>query len=1013
MAVAYSRSSIINKTPRHLILDASAMDEDTHMPDAEAVRENTLMYGHDGELDDKYPARPLNEHKTPPFHTLFTDLFDPLMDTQKRKRPVGPRRKVGPSGHSNLSPHEAKRNIIERFIKDWRKNVGNDFYPAMRLIIPEKDRDRAMYGLKEKAIAKVLIKLTKISKDSDDAKQILNWKLPGQLYKIASSTAGDFAGRCYEVLSTRQMRTQYSDMSIAEVNNALDRLSQVGSEDEQVRIFHRFYRRMNAEEMEWLIRIILRQMKIGATEKTFLDMWHPDAEQLFNISSNLRRVCWELYNPTIRLEGDNIGLSVMQCFQPQLAQFQDKVGSFEKIVSRFQQNPDDNNFWIEEKLDGERMQLHMMEDPAAPGGRLFGFWSRKAKDYTYLYGKYLEGEESGALTRFISDAFGKNVRNIILDGEMVTWDMETDHIVGFGTLKTAAISEKENKANKNTGQRPLFRVFDCVFLNDKLLTPYMLRDRRRALESAVKDVHRRLEVHPYIDARSHTEVEPALRKVVAESSEGLVLKNPRSMYCLNERNNDWMKVKPEYMSEFGESLDCVVIGGYYGSGHRGGAHSSFLCGLRVKQNAKPGDSDYEKCFSFFKVGGGFSREDYAAIRGRTEGKWKDWDPKRPPPTIELGGHAENRQYERPDQWILPSDSVVLECKAASVEGSDKFRMGRTLRFPRFKRLRVDKRWDQALSIHEWIELQDNVEQTLEEKQQEFKIEQSRRKRARTTKKPLVIVGNEAVTAPYAGFESRLFEGLTFYIMTDQLHPIKKSKADLEALVKANGGKVVQRDSADKSLVIVADKRLIKVASLEKRNTNNIIKPIWLSDCIAQNEVDIGALSYLLPFEPNRHMYFLHDHDLDIIEGNVDCNGDSYARDIKDVDEMKELLKSMEKPKVKKAFDRQGFLNQLSSHGEELNRLKSYMFSNTKIAIQASDDPRWSLKARIAVNYVRFGGGIVAENEDARGVTHVVIPCGGKSSNIKTTSTSRTVGIGWVEKCWEEGTVVDEERFQWG
>jgi DNA ligase-4 len=991
------------------------MGDDDAMPDVEAVRENTLMYGHEeDELNDKYPTRPLNEHKTPPFHTLFTELFDPLMDTQKRKHPVGPRRKAGPSGHSNLSPHEAKRNIIERFIKDWRKNVGNDFYPAMRLIIPEKDRDRAMYGLKEKAIAKVLIKLTKISKESEGAKQMLNWKLPGQLYRAASSTAGDFAGRCYEVLSTRQMRTQYSDMSIAEVNNALDKLSQVGSEDEQVKIFNRFYRRMNAEEMTWLIRIILRQMKIGATEKTFLDMWHHDAEQLFNISSNLRRVCWELYDPMVRLEGDDTGLSVMQCFQPQLAQFQDKVGSFEKIVARFQQNPDDDSFWIEEKLDGERMQLHMMEDLEAPGGRLFGFWSRKAKDYAYLYGKHLEGEEAGALTRFIADAFGKNIRNIILDGEMITWDMETDHIVGFGTLKTAAISEKENKTDKGTGQRPVFRIFDCVYLNDKLLTPYMLRDRRRALEGAVKDVHRRLEIHPYIDARSHTEVEPALRKVVAESSEGLVLKNPRSMYSLNARNNDWMKVKPEYMSEYGESLDCVVIGGYYGSGHRGGAHSSFLCGLRVKQHTKPNDPDYETCFSFFKVGGGFSREDYAAIRGRTEGKWKDWDPKRPPPTIELGGHAENRQYERPDQWILPSDSVVLECKAASVEGSDKFRIGRTLRFPRFKRLRVDKRWDQALSIHEWIELQATVEETLEEKQQEFKIEQGRRKKARTTKKPLVIAGNEALTTAYAGPASKLFEGLTFYIMTDQLHPTKRSKADLEASVKANGGQIVQRDSPDKTLVVIADKRLIKVASLEKRNANNIIKPIWIADCIAQHEAD-GGLPYLLPFEPNRHLFFLKDGDLDVVEGHVDGHGDAYARDIEDVDEVRRLLEGMQSPK-KKTFDKQGFLNQLQGHGEEVTRLKSYMFVNAKVALKESDDAAWKLRSQIAANYIRFGGGEVVEGETARGVTHVIIPDengAGSDGMMGLTSVARLVGVSWVERCWEEGTMLDEERFQWG
>ncbi|RMZ70674.1 hypothetical protein GMOD_00000804 [Pyrenophora seminiperda CCB06] len=989
------------------------MTQDAPMPDADAVRENTLMYGQDVQLD-KYPNRPKNSHKTLPFHTLFTDLFNPLMETQKRKQPVGARRRVGPHGHSNMSPHEAKRNIIERFIANWRKQVGNDFYPAMRLIIPEKDRDRAMYGLKEKAIAKVLIKLTRIGKDSDDAKHMLNWKLPGQINKASASTAGDFAGRCYEVLSSRQLKTEYSDMTIAEVNNALDKLSQVGAEEEQVKIFQRFYRRMNAEEMTWLIRIILRQMKIGATEKTFLDIWHPDAESLFNISSNLRRVCWELFDTEIRLDGEDTGLSLMQCFQPQLAQFQDKVGSFEKLVTRFKGDDDDNTFWIEEKLDGERMQLHMVEDPTAPGGKLFGFWSRKAKDYAYLYGQHFHGDEAGALTRFITDAFGKNVRNIILDGEMITWDMETDHIVGFGTLKTAALSEKENKTNKNTGQRPLFRVFDCVYLNDKLLTQYTLRDRRRALESAVKGVHRRLEIHPYIEARSHTAIEPALRKVVAESSEGLVLKNPRSMYCLNQRNNDWMKVKPEYMSEFGESLDCVVVGGYYGSGHRGGAHSSFLCALLTDKDAKPGDPKYEHCWSFFKVGGGFSRDDYAAIRGRTEGKWRDWDPRRPPPFIELGGHEQNQQYERPDQWIRPSDSVVLECKAASVESSDKFRFTLTLRFPRFKLLRVDKRWDQALSIQEFLDVKARADVEKSEKEKEFKIEQSRRKKARTVKTPLAVVGtDDTVTTPYAGPVSKIFEGLTFYIMTEQLHPTRKSKTALEALVKANGGKIVQRESMAKDLVIVADKRLIKVASLEKRGTNNIVKPAWLQDCITQNECDAGAPPYLLPFEPNKHMFYLHDDDQLDYEANVDEHGDSYARDIAHVEEMRKLLNGMAAPDT--TFSRDGFLEQLQGHGADFSRLKSYMF--IKVKAKFFEEAGAELRIRLAENYVKFGGGQVVHDgdDDEDGVTHVVVVANGQSPKRETriSGLARVVGLGWVEKCWEEGTRVDEERFQWG
>ena len=182
---------------------------------------------------------------------------------------------------------------------------------------------------------------------------------------------------------------------------------------------------MNAEELMWLIRMILRQMKVGATEKTIFEVWHPDAENLFNISSSLRRVCWELYDTGVRLEGDKSSISLMQCFQPQLAQFQ--MRTMEQMVARMNPVEGDAVFWIEEKLDGERMQLHMMEDDETPGGMQFGFWSRKAKDYTYLYGNGFE-DDNGALTRHIRDGFNEGVRNIILDGEMITWEIGRAHV---------------------------------------------------------------------------------------------------------------------------------------------------------------------------------------------------------------------------------------------------------------------------------------------------------------------------------------------------------------------------------------------------------------------------------------------------------------------------------------------------------------------------------------------------------------------------------------------------------
>jgi DNA ligase-4 len=219
----------------------------------------------------RYPNRPRNHSKTLLFHELFTSLFNPL--DENKKRPTGPtvsRASRGRYGPRKLSPHEARRIIIEQFISRWRTEVGNDIYPALRLIIPEKDRDRAMYGLKEKAIGKLLVKLMKIDKNSEDGYNLLNWKLPGQT--MVSRMAGDFAGRCFEVLSKRPMRTAPGDMRIAEVNELLDRLSGAQKEENQLPIFETFYKRMNPDELLWLIRIILRQMKVGATEKTFLDV---------------------------------------------------------------------------------------------------------------------------------------------------------------------------------------------------------------------------------------------------------------------------------------------------------------------------------------------------------------------------------------------------------------------------------------------------------------------------------------------------------------------------------------------------------------------------------------------------------------------------------------------------------------------------------------------------------------------------------------------------------------------
>ena len=891
--------------------------------------------------------------------------------------------------------------------------MGNDIYPAFRLIIPDKDRERPMYGLKESIIGKILVNIMKINKDSEDGIALRDWKLPG---KTASSRmAGDFAGRCYEIISKRPMRTEPGDMGIDEVNDLLNQLAAANKQVAQEDIFARFYSRMNAEELMWLIRIVLRQMKVGASEKTIFTIWHPDADSLFNICSNLRRVCWELWDPKVRLDSEERGVALMQCFQPQLAQFQ--MSSFKKMVEKMQPTEEDPVFWIEEKLDGERMQLHMVSDEQTPGGKRFAFWSRKAKEYTHLYGNGYEDEQS-SLTRFIKNSFDERVDNIILDGEMITWDPTEDAMVPFGSLKTAAKIQQDNPFSKE-GWRPLYRVFDILLLNDQDLTVWTLRDRRRALDEVVNNVPMRLEVHEYFVAREISEIDPILRKVVADASEGLVLKNPRSAYRLNQRNDDWIKVKPEYMNEYGESLECLVIGGYYGSGKRGGRLSSFLCGLRVDDKDASRGTKQQMFYSFFKVGGGFSGADYATMRHRTEGKWKKWDPKRPPNDY-IALATDGRKFlEQPDEWILPSDSVVLEVKAASVAGTEQFKMGITLRFPRMKKIREDRNWENALSIPEFMKLKSEAEG--QKKDKEFQVDQARRKKPRISKKkPLRLLGGEGLDRLFPMRETtKLFEGLKFFVMTGSPKPEKKTKEELEDMVKSHGGQISQTYSdGDGQTICIGHHRSVKVSSAIKRGDTDIIQPGWLFDNIKQAQVDGDRPRFLLPFEP-RHIFSGREECEDMAKHNVDDFNDSYARG-GTVEELSKILNTMSAPTPNK----EGVEKMRADlQGEsEAGELPGWLFDRTSMffdtgrssgagSIASTSDTTFARARRIA----RFAGAHV-EEELREGITHVVTRGEDKDRvrEIRRQSSAfqgglpRIVKPEWVEQSWREGTLLDEE-----
>ena len=80
-----------------------------------------------------------------------------------------------------------KKKFLRRFLDVYK---GGEYFSAMRLICPELDKERGTYGFKEAQLAKSLAEALGLSKDSDDARKLTDWRKGG---KKAGNFAGNFA----------------------------------------------------------------------------------------------------------------------------------------------------------------------------------------------------------------------------------------------------------------------------------------------------------------------------------------------------------------------------------------------------------------------------------------------------------------------------------------------------------------------------------------------------------------------------------------------------------------------------------------------------------------------------------------------------------------------------------------------------------------------------------------------------------------------------------------------------
>jgi DNA ligase-1 len=305
--------------------------------------------------------------------------------------------------------------------------------------------------------------------------------------------------------------------------------------------------------------------------------------------------------------------------------------------------------WVEDKYDGIRAQLHRE-------GAQVRLFSRDLNDVT---GQFPEVVRAAAPLPWDG----------ILDGEILAW--KDGSALPFLELQSRLGRKAPSEAIQ--ARVPVIYVaFDVLAIDGPVAGPgagpasavepllrLPLRERRLRLEGLDLDRTPGFGLAALVSATDAGQLAGIFDLAQARGNEGLMLKDPDSIYAPGRRGYAWLKLKKALTT-----LDCVVVGVEIGHGRRHGVLSDYTFAVL---DDRPGAADG----ALATIGKAYSGLSDAEIAEMT--RWFE--------AHTVSHHGRYRVVE---------PRIVVEIAFDVIHRSSRHASGYALRFPRIVRLREDK-----------------------------------------------------------------------------------------------------------------------------------------------------------------------------------------------------------------------------------------------------------------------------------------------------------------------------------